>query len=411
MMKNPSAYLKVWFAIVLGGILATGILNVVVDPNGYFDVVDLPRINIEKPEKSYGRVIKSIEICRDAYDTIIFGTSRIYTGIDPHSRWFDGGAVYNLGLRGTNLYEIHKVAKYVQGCQTPRRILLGIDFLAFSTRRTTRRDFAKSGFAGGLTPNTYLRQIISGQAVIDSVKTVWSNLRDGGDGLKGNGFDEHTGTLEINHRRAFRKTLKIFLTNEKLYADYEYGRDRVDMLREIAQAYADTGARVYVFIPPVHAQQLEALSQVGLYETFEQWKRDVVRVVASLNQRVPGKVGLWDFTGYNSISTETVPAARARRRMRWFYESSHFTPETGDLVLLSMLHPEASGEIVPDDFGVSLNEKNLETHIAEARRARESYRLSRPEEVEEVARLVEATAAKRDRLRGKSRKSGDNPGN
>ena len=405
-MKNPSAYLRVWFAIVLGGILASGIINVVIDPNGYFDLVDLPRINIEKPEKSYGRVIKSIEICRDEYDTIIFGTSRIYTGIDPHSRWFEGSTVYNLGLLGTNMYEIHKVAMYVQRCQTLGRILLGIDFLAFTTRRTTRRDFARSAFAGGLSLNTYLRQIISGQSVIDSAKTVWSNLRDGGDGRKPNGFEQRTGRV-INYRRAFRKTLKSFMTNRETYGDFEYGRNRVDLLREIALAYADAGAEVYVFIPPVHAKQLEALRLLGLYETFEQWKRDVVDVVASVNRRVPGPraVRFWDFTGYNSISTEAVPAAGSRNQMRWFYESSHFKPETGDLVLMRMLRPEASRDVVPDDFGVILTEENLERHLAATRRAQEAYRLSQPGEVEEVAKLVEATAPQREKMRERSRQT------
>lgn len=406
-MNNLSAYLRIWFAIVLGGILASGFINIVVDPNGYFDLIDLPRINLEKPEKNTGRLIKSVEVCRDEYDTIIFGNSRIETGFDPRSRWFDGGAVYNLGLGGANMYEIRKIAMYVQRCQTPKRILLGMDFMAFSTRRTIRLGFARSGFAGEISLKTHLSQILSAQLVIDSARTVWSNLRNGGDGRKSNGYNDRTGSV-ANQRRAFRRSLKFFMTNRDSYGDYDYGRDRLDMLRDVAFAYADAGTNVYVFIPPVHAKQLEALRFLGLYETFEQWKRDVVQVIASVNRRVTGPraVRLWDFTGYNSVTTEAVPARGSRRQMRWYHESSHFKSETGDLVLIRMLHTEASRDVVPDDFGIALTEENLEGHLAATRRAREAYRLSQPEEVEEVANLVKATAEQRDRVRRKSAMTG-----
>ena len=73
---------------------------------------------------------------------------------------------------------------------------------------------------------------------------------------------------------------------------------------------------------------------------------------------------LWDFSGYNSLTTEDVPPdGDSETQMKWYWESSHYKKELGDLVLDRIFdyhHPE---RIVPDDFGVLLTPKNIKRGI------------------------------------------------
>lgn len=60
-----------------------------------------------------------------------------------------------------------------------------------------------------------------------------------------------------------------------------------------------------LFISPVHARQLEVIRLSNLYPTFEQWKRDMVKVIAEDVEQHPDKspIQLWDFSGYNLLTT------------------------------------------------------------------------------------------------------------
>ena len=66
-----------------------------------------------------------------------------------------------------------------------------------------------------------------------------------------------------------------FLVHPETYAAFEYDKGRVDMLREMLEMFASRGVSVHLFISPIHARQLEAIEQLGLFATFERWKRDV----------------------------------------------------------------------------------------------------------------------------------------
>jgi len=161
------------------------------------------------------------------------------------------------------------------------------------------------------------------------------------------------------------------------------------------------GVSVYLFISPVHARQLEAIEQLGLFPTFERWKRDVVAVVEEVNRGLAPShkpVAIWDFTGYNSITTEAVPAAGEGKATKWFWESSHYKREVGDMVLLRMLHPNSSATSVPAGFGVMLASETLEAHFEGIRLAARRYRETYPYEVADVEQLARKTESIRRSL-------------
>jgi hypothetical protein len=71
-------------------------------------------------------------------------------------------------------------------------------------------------------------------------------------------------------------------------------------------------------------------------------------------------IPLGDFSGYNSMTTEPVPpSGDTTSRMKWYWESSHYRKELGDLVLDRLLEYEGTGRAIPVDFGILLTRDNL----------------------------------------------------
>ena len=137
---------------------------------------------------------------------------------------------------------------------------------------------------------------------------------------------------------------------------------------------------------------------MGLYPVYERWLSDLAAAVDSANAspEVRRPVRLWDFSGYNSITTEDVPDhGDGTVRMDWYWDSAHYTPAAGELVLARMIGDVVS---VPRDFGERLNTKTIPNLFAQEQRLRTRYSTLHPEEIADVKHLVRATAELRRRL-------------
>src|SRR5205823_3536266 len=98
---------------------------------------------------------------------------------------------------------------------------------------------------------------------------------------------------------------------------------------------------------------------------------------------------IWDFSGYNSITGEDVPPVQdVKTRMHYYYESSHYTPATGDSVLDRIFGLKPNERSLPDNFGVLLTSRNIDAHLANIRYAREHYRQTHPEDVAEIEAIA-----------------------
>ena len=389
---------------VLTGLISTAIvivaINIGVDPYGAFNVVTLPGFNSEKLERlaGGGRVTKSLDLRRADYDVLVLGTSRTQIGIDPKSPALNGRATYNAALSGTTMVELHRVGLYALDHRQPTDLVLGLDFMAYTTRFSTWGDFDESGFAGRSVAFMYPRRIFSLSALRDSFVTVVTNRLGLKSYQRGDGF--HDAALRWGNkepRSLFTRILaNNFFVNPDTYAEFDYGVDRVQLTHDLMGRYARAGVRVHAFISPIHARQQEALDAMVLYKTFERWKRDIVTVVAALNNepRADGpRIALWDFSGFNSVTTEPVPSSGSQESTRWYWESSHFKRELGDIVLARMLASDSTS--APADFGVLLSPEMIDRHLADIEDARRQYHRDQPQEIADIARLLRQSVVRR----------------
>jgi hypothetical protein len=127
--------------------------------------------------------------------------------------------------------------------------------------------------------------------------------------------------------------------------------------------------KLNIFIPPMHAIHLEKYYIEGSWNLLETWKREVVKIAP-----------VWDFSGYNSITTEPISES-----MKNYIDSSHYRKEVGDLVLNRILNYQI--DTVPDDFGVLITPENIEQHLAKIRGDRAVWVKQNPDAVKLLENL------------------------
>ncbi|MEC4986621.1 MAG: hypothetical protein SAK42_21185, partial [Oscillatoria sp. PMC 1076.18] len=104
-----------------------------------------------------------------------------------------------------------------------------------------------------------------------------------------------------------------------------------------------------VFISPSHATQWKAIELSGLWDEFEQWKQEIVKITS-----------VWDFSGYNSVTTEPISD-----KMKNYLDNSHYSKAVGNLVLNRIF--QVQEELIPADFGVLINSQNVKLHLKNIR--------------------------------------------
>jgi len=144
-----------------------------------------------------------------------------------------------------------------------------------------------------------------------------------------------------------------------------------------------------IAISPSHARQFETIAAKGIWLLFEDWKRHLVNI----NYEEADRLGkqpfpLWDFSGYNSLTTEPVPPVNdGLTEMCWYWESSHYKKELGDLVqdrIFGYNHPDRQ---LPSDFGTLLTPETIEPHLATVRTNRRQWQEAFPEDAAEIVAL------------------------
>jgi hypothetical protein len=143
---------------------------------------------------------------------------------------------------------------------------------------------------------------------------------------------------------------------------------------------------------PFHARLAEAMRAVGVWDDFELWKKNVVQLIEDEAAKAEQPAyPIWDFTGYNRVTTEPVPSAKDKTtRMKWHLDPSHVSRATGDLIQNILLGTE--GERY-DDFGQKVDSANINSTIKRNRRHRERYVEKFPKDLQEVLDKAEQTSA------------------
>ncbi len=380
------SYLRVCLGTTALALVLLALFNLMVDPFGAYPLAAL-KIFQSYRGRFTSRAGKSETVAHGRYDILLIGTSRVEFGLPVDHSAYGLDRVYNLGLEGTSLPELLAVLDFAIRQHCPKQVIFGVDFFLFSDVRASRPDFENSRFSPHLNLFEYhLRNLFDWDATARSWSLVERLKHHRPPQAAYLGFVPKKVPQGMSQRTVFERRIQDFLVNPETYGAYHYSPTRLKEFREMVHLCRGHHIDLKIFIPPVHTLQLETIRVAGLWPTFEQWKRDVVNVVAEETKDQP--TPLWDFTGFKDRVSENVPVPGDNStRMKWYIDSSHFTPALGQLVL-DRIFPQGSSSSDTSDFGVPLAPGNVEEQLQHLRADREAYAATHPDEIEWVRQLA-----------------------
>jgi hypothetical protein len=168
------------------------------------------------------------------------------------------------------------------------------------------------------------------------------------------------------------------------------GLTSFDYVRQIVGFCLENAIDLRIFLTPTHARNLEISRVTGEWPAIEEGKRKLARLIsenATNDPRGSSLVAL-DFADYSSVTTESLPSPDSRKEMDNYWESSHFKEQVGDLVLDRLLAYSRSGNPIPPDFGVPLDARTIEQHLAAIRVRQAEYRRTHPDDAAQIAAML-----------------------
>jgi hypothetical protein len=403
--KQELLFIRKFFTFLFTIFLSIAALNLLVDPYGIYNLVKKDGFNFNKPAiKSHLRMSKAYSVRYIKPKSIILGTSRAEFGLDPDHIGFVFLPTYNLNLSGGNSYEMLRYFQHVNAVNEIKQVILALDFFQFDVNNLNSPDFSESRLAtdkfGNLSSqsmplNDIFDSLFSLDALTDSFDTLISQSSK--PIYLSNGLIDPT-TLRRVKMMDITGQRQLFLNNEerylrKTYQDFslELPKKNLSSLenyRHLLSIAYEKGMDLKIIINPVHARQLETISQSGLWEKFEDWKYQLVRINEKearlyTKQAFP----IWDFSGFNHYTTERVPFLDDKTsRMSWYWESSHFTKELGDKVLDQVLLNNFDKK-ESNHFGILINSKNIVLHNRSIRESQKLWRDKNFKDVKEIENL------------------------
>jgi hypothetical protein len=369
-MKRYSRYLGWLLTFFLCQIMGVVLFNLAIDPYGAIATPKIAGFNQSKPEqRNHVRLFKAIAITRQKPTIILLGSSRTEVGLNPnHVAIPTPSSTYNLGISGANMYEVLRYFQHALKNQPDlTHVILGIDFFMFNHQRGNQIDFDETRLEKQhLILPDFLDVTFSLDALSTSYTTLLANRPDSSatpyyaNGMRNPDFFIQHNLPKQSIVQGFKFGLSEYLHDPTLYQDYTLSRQQLNYLKQLIHLCQKNQIKIHLFISPSHATQWEAIHNAGLWAVFEEWKREVVQITP-----------VWDFSGYNSITTEPISET-----MKNYLDNSHYRQNVGDLVLNQLLHHHS--DRVPQDFGVLITPETLESHLQTTRSNRENWVKTNP---------------------------------
>jgi hypothetical protein len=418
---QSKSYLALFLTLTFIGFSFVAAFNYIVDPYRFFNAADRPGINEYRQKFFLGQYVsKPYALREQAPEAVILGVSRAGSSLATDHPGWGGTHVYNYAMAGSTAYLLWRNYQHAKASGDPKKVLLMLDFYMFNVHKEQRPtaghilryeerlavtpEFKKNrGYPVRLFKDT-LTSLISFEMLYESWNTVLAQSKIASEELykstlTATGFWINDPPPNQTQRWLFRHVEKQYMTvtwyprpEKKFAMRREDGSSNLIYLRKILADAHRGGVDVSIGFMPFHARLAEAMRAVDVWDDFERWKKDVVRLVESEATKAGQPAyPVWDFTGYNTITMEPVPSAKDKTtRMKWHLDSTHVTRATGDLMQNILLGVD--GERF-DDFGEKVNSGNIGSYIERTRRSRERYVEAFPKDLQEVLEKAEQTSS------------------
>jgi hypothetical protein len=379
--------------------------NYLIDPYDIYqaDLVDLKKHVAFKTLRMH----KAHAVSRLKPKTIIIGSSRTHQGFNPDMEILPYKPAYNLGLVRSNVHEIYRYVQHTAAQNNLKQLFITLDLFSFNAMLRPRGDFDErrlsmtiDGYNQDTTTADFLSSLLSFSALKASFNTIADRNTTDKPLTDRNGLHNQLALsneiMKQGHRKSTRKIEDQFagaILFPEPAKQFRFRKNKddatataFDIFRDLINFCHEKNIDTYIALNPTHARMFEVFYQRGLWNEFEEWKRNITRINAEVaSTRNVDAFPLWDFAAHNSVTMDHMPSSEEKKmEARYFWEATHFKINVGELMIRKMLNYKNKDQIEPVDFGVLLNEKNLDQHLMVIRKAREDYAQTHAEDLKDL---------------------------
>lgn len=385
---NP--YLRYFSCSVLAIFLLGAALNFTLDPLGYFRNHGLhPGTFLE--QRVWGDERAAFDLSIESYrpDTVIAGNSRVRHGFAADDAQLRErlGVILNLGLPGADIGELDRYIRKVLDNTPTASLMIGLDFEQFLRDRDSggRTGQSNSRQAGRLLPDP----------VMNLVSALWSEnaLRASAELLVmphnstlNGGSNTQPALRRVNsagHRPMTRRA-ETRIAQRYSVIDQEIFNASVATLDALLAEVCRRGNPVRLFISPINIRQLLLIRELDQFSLFHSRKTHLATMVSQHQER-GCEVTLTDFSIISGYTSEPFPEPGDRQhRMQWYWESSHYNQQMGQMIIDRLLTKEEGQR----DFGITLTAENVGALLEEERQRLNALAHDQPMLVKEIRGLV-----------------------
>lgn len=377
-----STYLAVFGSVLTFLLLAVLLTNDLIDPylSHQWDSPLLQRLRPAREKLSpWG---KTYAIFKYQPQVLYVGNSRTEVALAANPALFNGKRVFNAAISGASLGDVIAMLQHARSASKIDTVVWGVDYWSFMLKNGNT-DFDRDLIASDRhyrwrRPLLDVKRSLSFDMMRDSINLMVG--RFGAVCLSSLAFngqrDEACSIANLHDRGGVAKAMIADIDGLK--------SNNLESDDAMAAFEAELGllcrgrVRVMTYIHPLHAITLEYFYQQGQWRQLEHWKRSLVAATERVRQR-GCRLELFDFSGFNSVTSETIPQVSGRAEMQNYWEGSHYRALVGQQILAKMI--PLAAVTVPADFGTHLDRSNIDAHLLHIRSERQRYRAQHGQEL------------------------------
>ncbi len=336
---NGKKWIKIFSIIFLLSIGFIGSINYIVDPlwsfnhSNKFNKIQL-HFN-ERQQKTNDVYFNGL----DEYDGILLGSSRS-SFINQND--FYNMNIYNYAIDAMYPFEYEeylKLAKESKGKEF-KYIIIGADFYGSKLRITKSFENPSYYIDNTKSPLYRYKMLLSIDALKKSIKNIKSNLLNKPNEYYTRNNVKIRGKVPEEKRfRRYTKNLKIH-TKKFMGDSYKKNKEYINILKRLKKENPNT--KFMIFTSAITADLLVSIiKNAERIEEFEEWLREIIEVFGEVHH----------FMTINSITTN----------LENYPDDDHVYPNKAKLIANKLSGKKNSN--IPEDFGVLLNEKNIDQYM------------------------------------------------
>jgi hypothetical protein len=271
-------------------------VNWVADPYGTWRVAIVDRV-YTRNKIELTRVITPYRLRTKQPLTLLIGASRVLLGMPIEQGYRDG--VFNASLMGGTLDEIAAITQVAIQKPKLHRLIWGVEFFTFDEKWAGIWDPRMPRRLAGDTPLRLVETLLTMEVLDESrklfLRAIGGRKRLPATRLVSVPWTEDVIRGELEEARVHSPGDLTQTVPEQgiaqwvdIYSTHRVSARQIALFCNTISDIRRAGIVAIVFVPPLGEYELEAIRQTGLWEVFQQWKRQLA---------LAGPY--WDFSGYN----------------------------------------------------------------------------------------------------------------